>query len=175
MAWWVRSARAERSSLSQRYPPHEPMRPDDGSDPRRTGRHHPMTAADASGGPRPALGAERLVGRAISRVEDEPLLAGRGRFVDDIPVPGLLSVAFVRSPYAHARIAGVDADEARGMPGVTAVLTLDELRPVLTSDVVAGGMPTAAIRHVIYRPVLASREVVYAGETVAMVVAASRH
>src|SRR5690606_37597820 len=78
------------------------------------------------------------------------------------------------SPYGHARVEGISRDKAVGMPGVVAVLTLDDLRQVLTSDVVAGGMPTAAIRHEIYRPVLADKEVVYVGEAVALVVAATQ-
>jgi carbon-monoxide dehydrogenase large subunit len=61
------------------------------------------------------------------------------------------------------------------MPGVAAILTADDLSPLLTADVVAGAMPSAAIRHEVYRPVLARDEVAYAGEAVALVVAASRH
>lgn len=123
---------------------------------------------------RPGAG-ERLFGRAVPRLEDAPLLTGRGRFVDDVQLPGLLAVAFVRSPFAHARIRAIDCEGARGMPGVAAILTADDLSPLLTSGVVAGAMPSAAIRHEVYRPVLARDEVAYAGEAVALVVAVTRH
>jgi carbon-monoxide dehydrogenase large subunit len=133
-----------------------------------------MTKADAPGGRDGLEIHHRQIGRSIQRIEDAPLVTGAGRFVDDIKVPGLLSVAFVRSPYAHARISAIDTEAARSMPGIEAVLVMQDLRARLTGDVVAGGMPTAAIRHEIYRPVLAAHEVVYAGEAVAMVIAATR-
>ena len=66
-------------------------------------------------------------GRAVHRVEDAALLAGRGRFVDNVAEPGQTIVAFQRSPYAHARIVAVDAEAARAMPGVLAVYTGAEL------------------------------------------------
>jgi carbon-monoxide dehydrogenase large subunit len=74
-------------------------------------------------------------GRAVPRVEDEALLRGQGRFVDNVTLDGAPKrddaatvareafVAFQRSPYAHARILGIDADAARAMPGVLAVYT----------------------------------------------------
>jgi len=66
-------------------------------------------------------------GRAIPRVEDGELLAGRGRFVDNIASAGAATMAFHRSPHAHARIVSIDADAARAMPGVLAVYTGAEL------------------------------------------------
>ena len=66
-------------------------------------------------------------GRAIPRVEDGELLAGRGRFVDNIASAGAATMAFQRSPHAHARIVAIDADAARAMPGVLAVYTGAEL------------------------------------------------
>jgi len=66
-------------------------------------------------------------GRAVARVEDAALLAGRGRFVDNVAEPGQTVIAFQRSPHAHARIVAVDADAARAMPGVVAVYTGAEL------------------------------------------------
>jgi len=116
-----------------------------------------------------------LVGRALPRREDEALLRGKGCYVDDIRIAGTLAVAFVRSPFAHARIQSIDCDEARTMPGVVAVFTMDDLRACLTADEVAGAMPSSAFRHEVYRPVLAHAEVAYAGEALALVVASSRH
>jgi aerobic carbon-monoxide dehydrogenase large subunit len=62
-------------------------------------------------------------GRAINRIEDPALVAGRGRYTDDIDHPGQLHLVFVRSTYAHAALRSVDVEAARGMPGVVAVYT----------------------------------------------------
>jgi len=72
-----------------------------------------------------------LIGSRVPRLEDEALLRGRGRFVDDVPVSGVLHAAFVRSPHPHALIRKVSIDVAAALPGVHAVLTLDDLQPVL--------------------------------------------
>jgi len=63
------------------------------------------------------------VGAAVPRKEDARLLAGRGRYVDDLSRPGLLHAAMLRSPHAHARIVAIDTREAERLPGVAAVLT----------------------------------------------------
>src|SRR5439155_702669 len=67
------------------------------------------------------------IGLSVKRREDRRLLTGRGRYVDDLRLPDLLHAAIVRSPHAHARIVGVDADRAQALPGVVAVLTIAEL------------------------------------------------
>ena len=72
-----------------------------------------------------------LIGSRIKRIEDEPLLRGQGRFVDDIALPGVLHVAFVRSPHPHALIRGIDKSTALALPGVHAVLTLDDIAAVM--------------------------------------------
>ena len=70
-----------------------------------------------------------FVGRAVERVEDDALLRGRGRFVDDVPVAAsTLHAAVLRSPHAHARITALDASAALTMPGVRCVLTGDDVR-----------------------------------------------
>ena len=74
------------------------------------------------------MGAKHF-GARVARLEDPVLLTGRGRFVDDIKLPGMLHACFVRSPHAHARIASIDVAAARAMPGVHAVLTADDLPP----------------------------------------------
>ena len=61
------------------------------------------------------------IGARVPRLEDFSLLTGSGCFVDDIPAPGALHAAFVRSPHPHALIRGIDAGAARAMPGVVAV------------------------------------------------------
>ena len=114
-------------------------------------------------------------GHSVGRLEDAALLRGTGRFVDDIVMPDALEIAFLRSPFAHARIGAIDCAAARAVPGVFAVYTLDDLRPLLTGDHIIAGLPSPAYRLDIPRKVLADGEVVYVGEPVAAVLAASRY
>ncbi len=60
--------------------------------------------------------AGRLVGTRVARVEDPRLLTGTGSYVDDVTVPGMLHATFVRSPYAHATIRGIDVDRGAAAP-----------------------------------------------------------
>src|SRR3954451_4354754 len=64
-----------------------------------------------------------ILGNAVRRVEDPDLLTGRGTFIDNLRIDGMLRVAFVRSPIAHGRIVSVDTRETDGMPSVVAVYT----------------------------------------------------
>ncbi|HKA03499.1 MAG TPA: hypothetical protein VKD67_04190, partial [Acidimicrobiales bacterium] len=73
----------------------------------------------------------RLTGTSVRRVEDRRLLTGRGRYVDDVRLPGMLHAAFVRGHHAHARVAAIDTAAARAVPGVHAVLTDADLRAVV--------------------------------------------
>src|SRR4051812_7005927 len=114
------------------------------------------------------------MGRSVPRLEDASLLRGRGRFVDDIELPGLLHAVFVRSPVAHALLKGVDGERARSLPGVRAVLTYRDLRPLLTCDRIPLALPVAAIRFHVDPCYLAESELTYVGEPVALVVAESR-
>src|SRR5438552_1942339 len=70
------------------------------------------------------------VGAALSPRETRKLVLGRGAYIGDLTVPGLLHAAFVRSPHAHARIARIEAAAARRSPGVAAVLTGHDLARV---------------------------------------------
>src|SRR5262249_10885026 len=107
------------------------------------------------------------IGTSIKRHEDRRLLAGRGRYLDDLRVPGLLHAAIVRSPHAHARVTGLDFGAARAR--VTAVLGGAEL-PECTGAAVPQLVPSTAIRP--YRhPALAAGIVRALGEAVAVVVA----
>jgi carbon-monoxide dehydrogenase large subunit len=110
-----------------------------------------------------------LVGASPKRKEDGRFVAGRGRFLDDVRVPGLLHVALVRSPHAHARVLGVDAKAARALDGVVAVWTLDDLPELAAS--VPPLVPEPKGRAYVH-PVLAGRKVRHVGEVVAVVVAA---
>ncbi|HZT52454.1 MAG TPA: xanthine dehydrogenase family protein molybdopterin-binding subunit [Stellaceae bacterium] len=116
-----------------------------------------------------------LFGAPVRRIEDESLLRGRARFADDIVLPGLLEAAFVRSPYAHALVRGIDKGAALALPGVRAVLTLADLAPFLATQRLATALPSPSYRLTLDRPVLADGEVVHVGEPVAVVVAANRY
>jgi carbon-monoxide dehydrogenase large subunit len=116
------------------------------------------------------------IGSRFRRLEDRPLLTGLGRFVDDIRMPGLLHVAFVRSPHAHAAIRSIDTSPARALSGVHAVLTLDDLAPVLAKRRMVrepgqGGKP----RENLWPYPLACGEVAFVGEPVALIAAENRY
>ena len=84
----------------------------------------------------------RWVGRSIERVEDAALVSGRGRFIDDLGVPpGTLHAAILRSPHAHADLIAIDADAARRLPGVAAVLTGEQVKAITASLVVGVKAP----------------------------------
>ena len=112
----------------------------------------------------------RFVGRPVRRREDERILRGRTRYLDDIEPPGAAHVAFVRSPFAHARIGGVDVPDE--LEGVFAVLTAADLEGRVGDLPVQGfeGGQVSEEGH----PVLARDEVRYAGQPVAAVLAESR-
>src|SRR3954462_6513038 len=118
--------------------------------------------------------ASGWMGRSVARLEDASLLRGRGRFVDDIELPGLLHAVFVRSPVAHALLKGMGAASARSLPGVQAVLTYQDLRPLMTCDRIPLALPVSAIRFHVDPHYLAERELTYVGEPIAFVVADSR-
>jgi carbon-monoxide dehydrogenase large subunit len=118
---------------------------------------------------------EGQVGSHFRRLEDPPLLLGRGRFVDDIRVPGLLHVAFVRSQHAHATIAGIDAQAARALAGVHAVLTLDDLMPALRLRRMTRQPAQGTPREELWPFALSPGEVAFVGEPIALVVAANRY
>ena len=113
-------------------------------------------------------------GRPLARLEDKSLVTGRGRYLDDLRPQGCLAAAFVRSPYAHASFTKANVEAARQMPGVHAVLTIEDLSAVLTDRYLRTGLPSAAIKLQVDRPVLAFGETVYVGEPVAIVIAETR-
>lgn len=114
------------------------------------------------------LSEGKLVGKAVRRREDPRLLAGRGRFVDDIALPGMLHAQFVRSTVAHAELASVDVSAVVEVPGVVAVFTAEDLE---LGDIVAQlGRPLSEFVPTAM-PVLARDKVRYVGEPIAIVVA----
>ena len=121
----------------------------------------------------PTLG--KVIGRRVERLEDNALLRGQGRFVDDIQLPGMLHAAYVRSPHGHAAIRGIDKAAALALPGVHAVLTRDDIRPYLQTQELVVGLPSASYQQDLNRPALAGGETVHVGEAIAIVVADSRY
>jgi carbon-monoxide dehydrogenase large subunit len=118
------------------------------------------------------MGSERWIGRPVPRREDVRFLRGEAIYLDDIELPGLAEAAFVRSPFAHARVGALDTVAARGLPGVLAVLTDADLEGKAAS-LPAGSIEDGLVADAGH-PVLARGKVRYAGEPVALVVAESR-
>ena len=77
------------------------------------------------------MGAGKLVGQSVRRVEDPRFLLGSANYVDDVKLPGTLHIAFVRSPHAHAKIKKIDIEKARKMAGVRRIFTGAEIAPHL--------------------------------------------
>src|SRR5436190_2605094 len=107
------------------------------------------------------------MGKSVRRKEDPRFLRGKGNYIDDLKLPGMLYMDIVRSPYAHAKITSIDASEALRVPGVAAVVTGKDLEaaglawmPTLMSDT---------------QMVLPTDHVVYQSQEVAVVVAATRY
>ena len=113
-----------------------------------------------------------MIGRSVRRSEDKRLITGRGTFTDDIHLPGMLYGAFVRSPFASARILRLDATEALRVPGVRAVFTARDLDGHVRPIPLIRRPPNADSLPLI--PILANERVCYQGEPVALVVAESR-
>jgi aerobic carbon-monoxide dehydrogenase large subunit len=116
--------------------------------------------------------ATRYAGTRVPRVEDNRLLTGRGTFVDDVTRPGMLHACFVRSPFAHAKINGIDPSAALALPGVRAVFTAADLNPDVKEawHAVAGkDIPDTP------RPPLAEGAAKFVGDPVALVVAENRY
>jgi carbon-monoxide dehydrogenase large subunit len=120
------------------------------------------------------LNAERFaIGQPVSRKEDPTLLRGEGRYTDDLNRPGQLYAVMVRSRMAHGEIRGIDADAARAMPGVRAIVTAADLDAAGVKNMPAGGGKNRDGSPVA-RPAqraLAMDRVLYVGEPIAMVVA----
>lgn len=113
-------------------------------------------------------------GQAVRRIEDKALLAGQGQFTDDFAPAGTAHMAFLRSPHAHARLVSVNADAARAMPGVVAILT--------GADLVAAGVKPLLVALPFKRPdgtpltapprdILATGQVRFVGEPIAAIIA----
>lgn len=112
--------------------------------------------------------SRNLIGAPLKRREDDALLRGQGRYLDDHREPGLLHLAFVRSPHPHARVLGIDGSTALATPGVVALLTLADLDGAGFEAPI--GPPGANLRS---PTPLATDRVRFVGEPVAAVIAES--
>ena len=113
-------------------------------------------------------------GSGIRRREDPRLITGAATYTDDIVVPGMLHAAMLRSPYAHAKIAGIDTSAAADAPGVVAVYTGADLEGELGAAPCAWLLPNADLKIADY-PCIAKDTVRYVGDIVAVVVAESQY
>src|SRR5215468_6678892 len=111
------------------------------------------------------------VGRSLRRREDRKFLTGRGRYADDINLPGALNLAILRSPHAHARITGIDLSAAKAAAGVRLALAgadlCGKIGNIKPNWVIPGTVVPA-------RPVMAVDRVRFVGECVALIVAETR-
>ena len=114
------------------------------------------------------------IGARVLRKEDKRFLTGKGRYTDDMVVPGMKHAAFVRSPHAHAKIVGIDTAAAKKMPGVIGVLTGKELKADGIGNLICGWMihskDGSPMKMGAWSP-LATDTVRYVGDAVVIVVA----
>src|SRR5215471_16835457 len=109
-----------------------------------------------------------VVGRSVPRLEDAPLVTGRGRFAADIAFPHMLHMRVVRSRHAHGRIVAVDTAAARAAPGVVAVWTFADVADIPPIDFRLSRVEGLAPYR---QTILAKERVRYVGEPVAAVFA----
>ena len=114
-----------------------------------------------------------LIGQSLRRLEDERFLTGRGRYIEDIDLPGQAWMHVVRSPHAHAALNGIDADAARAMPGVVGIYTAADLADL---GLLPCTVPVASLEPMTVPPrhALAEDRVRHVGDPVAFVVAETR-
>jgi aerobic carbon-monoxide dehydrogenase large subunit len=112
------------------------------------------------------------IGRSVERLEDPPLVTGRGRFAGDISFPHQLHMRIVRSNHAHGRIVSIDTAAAKALPGVVAVWTATDIADVPPVDFREGRIERLEPWR---QPVLATERVRYVGDPVAAVFAESAY
>jgi len=117
----------------------------------------------------------KSVGARVLRSEDPRLLRGRGEFVDDIRLPGMLHAAFVRAHHAHARLRRVDASLALAVSGVHAIFTASDMTRAMRTQRMPSLVPIPYAKFPLMQFALAADEVCYAGEAIAIVIAESRY
>jgi CO/xanthine dehydrogenase Mo-binding subunit len=121
----------------------------------------------------PFARANGYVGRTVSRAAANAAVAGRGRFTDDVALPRMLHAAFVRSPYAHARIRSIEVDAARRQSGVALVMTGTDLKRLCTRPWVGTLACFPGMKSAPQYP-MAVDKACWAGEPVVLLVARTR-
>ncbi|HUC63615.1 MAG TPA: xanthine dehydrogenase family protein molybdopterin-binding subunit [Alphaproteobacteria bacterium] len=119
--------------------------------------------------------AGRVFGMDVKRIEDPRLLTGHGRYVDDFHLPGMVQAAFVRSSHAHALVKGIDAARATALPGVIAVWRLGDFGAEYSKKPLAVTIPHPMLKQPFTQTPLATDEVCFVGEPIAIVLAESRY
>jgi aerobic carbon-monoxide dehydrogenase large subunit len=144
---------------------------------RCTGYQNIVDAIVERSGEKPAAQARhehtthsKFIGARVERAEDDELLTGKGVFVDDIDLPGMLHAHVVRSVYAHAKIVGIDTNVAKRAAGVVDVITFNDLGAVRKLPLT---IPHPNLKPLTEFP-MAKEKVRYVGEPVAVIVACSR-
>src|SRR5499433_3316873 len=114
----------------------------------------------------------KYIGQKVKRTEDPRLVQGIGHYVDDVEIAGALSVAILRSPYAHARVNSINIDAAKNAPGVIAVYTGKDVEGKIGNVPCAAALPELKVPKY---PALATGKVIFVGQPVAAVVATDRY
>src|SRR5438105_923292 len=123
------------------------------------------------------MAVSQLVGAKIHRREDPRLITGHGRYTDDLTRTGLVHLAVVRSPHAHARIKSIGVEAAKKSPGVLGVFTAQDFKDIIAGPATHPVAPVFAPDKKVNPPryPIAREEVCYQGEPVAVVVAEQRY
>ena len=116
----------------------------------------------------------KMLGLPIKRGEDPRLVSGNGAFLEDIALPGLVHLAFARSPHAHARLERIDVASARQMPGVLAILTAAEADAAIEDELPGDWPKDFEENHQPANRILARDKVRFVGEAIVAVVAETR-
>ena len=129
-----------------------------------------MSVTDAP----PNGGGKNFVGQSMKRREDSRLMTGRGDYIDDMVLPGMLHMSVVRSPEAHANITSIDVAEAKEMPGVVAVFTKDDLADLIKAPLPMAWDPPGVEIKVPENWPLSGSQVKHVGDAIAVVLAESK-
>ena len=116
---------------------------------------------------------QQYIGAPIRRKEDVKFLTGKGEYIDDLKLPGMLHAAILRSPHAHARIISIDTSQALAITGVRAAFTFNDIAPV-PKPIPIRVFALPGLEQFL-QPPLAQDKVRYVGEPIAVVVADSRY
>lgn len=117
--------------------------------------------------------SDSLIGAAVERVEDLRLLSGRGQYIGDLTLPGMLHAVILRSSVAHGRLGAIDASAALAIPGVHAVITASEIAQELNGEIPRIPLRQEALPELerFEQPVIAHGRIRYVGEPMAVVIA----